>query len=420
MLDTRAGSHEPAKGAMRSVLRGIRRLLSVLVLALPATLLAQETRVVSGVVVDAQSGAPVGDVLVTIQDTDLRAVTDADGRFRVGAVPIGSLRLVLRHVGYGEHAQPLVVGASGSLEFRVRISSRAIELSPLVVEVVSDAALERRASGNSLNVIDRPTIDAYSARGERLINLLSSVPGIHVNRSCVEYRLRANTADMGPIDEPESDLDASLPCREVTIYLDGIPMPEGSGVLQTLPLQDLERIQVLSPSEAGVRYGGGGRGVLLVETRRGSVPETPDERVTITGFGWNEPQPYRWLRVLSISAIGNAATAALTYTALFDCSQTTSFQPRRRCSASVGTGAGLLTGAIGGMVTRWAGRTPHSEGRILPSLVVGTATASIGYALRLHGENRDSDVSRTAGNLVLAVGVPLSLTLADRVFRVLR
>ena len=71
--------------------------------------------------------------------------------------------LVLRHVGYGEHAQTLVVGASGSLEFRVRISSRAIELSPLVVEVVSDAVQARRASGNSLNMIDRPTIDAFSS-----------------------------------------------------------------------------------------------------------------------------------------------------------------------------------------------------------------------------------------------------------------
>jgi hypothetical protein len=393
------------------------RLLFVLALALAPTLAAQETRVVSGVVVDAQSRAPVADVLVTIQGTDLRSVTDADGRFRVSGVPVGSVRLVLRHVGYGEHAQPVVVDASGPLDFQIRISSQAIELSPMVVEVASTEEQARRASGFATNVIDRATIEAFALRGQGLLPFLTGrVPSLRVIGSCVEYRLQVY---LPPQLDPDTGETTGIACRDITVYLDGIPIPQGSSVLESLNTEDVERIQVLSPGDAGARYAGSGRGVILVETRRGVAPETPDRRVTITGFGWDEPQPYRWLRVLGVSVVGNAAMAGLTSRAFSDCSGDMPVTPLR-CSPMVGTGAALATSTVSSMLTRWAGRTPLSEGRTVPALLIGTATASIGYMLYVNGVMEDSDTSRTAGQIVLAVGMPLSLTLSDRVMRVMR
>jgi hypothetical protein len=398
------------------------RLLCVFALALPTTLAAQETRVVTGVVVDAESGAAVADVLLTMPGTDVRAVTDPEGRFRVFGIPSGRVQLVLRHVGYGEHGLAVAPGARDLL---VRISSRAIELQPVVVEVLSSEEQARRASGNSLNVIDRPTIDAYLRRGEPFQNVLREVPGITVNRNCIEYRLASLTtrAAEGPVTTEQPDV--LKPCRSMTVYIDGMWMQVGgTELLQTLALQDLERIEVLSPSEAGVRYQDAARGVLVIETRRGrtaGTPESPDrEQINVTGFGWNEPEPYRWLRVLGSSAIGSATTIALAHTAI-DCGEDEAFLPEGpMCSATGGVGAGILTGALSSLVTRWAGGTPYSKGRVLPSAVLGTATASIGYILWIRGENRSSDASRMAGQMIVGLGVPLSLTLSDRVFRVLR
>jgi hypothetical protein len=82
--------------------------------------------------------------------------------------------------------------------------------------------------------------------------------------------------------------------------------------------------------------------------------------------------------------------------------------------------AGAVSGTISGLITRWAGGTVNSEGRMLPSVLAGAVTASIGYKLLLDSENGGSDLSRTAGRAVLAIGVPITLTLSDRVFRVLR
>ena len=396
----------------------VRRLLFVLALTLPPAALAQEARVVSGVVVDAQTRAPVSDVLVAIRGTDLRAVTDADGQFRVSGVPVGSQQLVLRHVAYGEHTQAVVVEASGPLDFQIRISTRAIELSPMVVEVESAEERARRASGNVTNVIDRATIDAFPVRGQGLLPLLTGrVPSLRVIDGCVEYRLQAYVAPTPDPDNP--DVMTGIACRDITVYVDGIPIPDGSAVLASLLPQDVERIQVLSPGDAGARYAGSGRGVILVETRRGRAPETGDPRVNITGFGWNEPQPYRWLRVLGVSVVGNAVVAGLTSRVFSNC-RGDELVPPARCQAMVGTGAGLFTSAISGLLTRRAGRTPLSEGRTVPGLLIGAAVASVGYITYLHGEKEDSDGSRLAGRIVLAVGMPLSLTLSDRVLRVVR
>jgi hypothetical protein len=401
---------------MRPLLRGISGLLFVHALAFPPSVGAQETRVVSGVVVDAESGAPVSDALVTIRGTGLSVVTDAEGRFEVSGVPVGSLELVLRHVAYGEHAEPLVVGASGSLDLRIRASSRAIELEPLDVEVASTEAQARRALGTAGHVIDRATIEAFPPIGNGLLPLLQGrIPSLRVHGSCVEYRHQQQAVYPDPVDPEISRL---TPCRDVTVVVDGVPDAQGSDLLAQLSPQDVERIQVLSPAEAGLQYVAGERGVILVETRRGMVTESP-YRVHVNGFGWNEPESYPWLRVLGVSALGNAAVAGLTSRTVLDCGGNEVLLTPR-CHATAGMAAAFLTSAMSRLITRWAGRTPYSEGRTYPALLMGVATASIGYVLYVHGENQDSDGSRAAGQIVLAVGIPLTLTLSDRVFRMLR
>src|SRR5688500_7257728 len=104
----------------------MRAALAVLLaLGLVARGAAQETRTVSGVVVDAGTGAPVVDVVTMVQGTALQAITDEQGRFRLDGVPIGSPRLVFRHLAYGEHGRVVVVGDTGALAFLVRISQQA-------------------------------------------------------------------------------------------------------------------------------------------------------------------------------------------------------------------------------------------------------------------------------------------------------
>lgn len=401
---------------MRPLLCGISGLLFVLALAFAPSVTAQETRAVSGVVVDAESGAPVSDALVTIRGTGLSVVTDSEGRFEVSGVPVGRLELVLRHVAYGEHAQPLEVEASGSLDFRIRVTSRAIELAPLGVEVASREARDQRASGTATHVIDRATIEA-APRGQGLLPVLQGrIPSLRVEGGCVEYR---DFRQVSIPDPANPELRILTPCRDITVYVDGVPDEQGSYLLGQLSPNDVERIEVVSGAGAGLQYMNGSRGVILVETRRGVIRESR-YRIHINGFGWDEPQSYPWLRVLGVSALANAVVVGLTSRTVFDCGEHEGSLTPLRCKAPAGTGAAFLTSAIGRAISHKVGRTPYSEGRTYPALLLGTATASIGYLLYVHGENQDSHASRAAGQIVLAVGIPLTLTLSDRVFRMLR
>lgn len=401
---------------MRSLPCGISGLLFVLALAVTRSVAAQETRAVSGVVVDAESGAPVSDALVTIRGTGLSVVTDSEGRFEVSGVPVGRLELVLRHVAYGEHAQPLEVEASGSLDLRIRVTSRAIELAPLGVEVASRGTRDQRASGTATHVIDRATIEA-APRGQGLLPLLQGrIPSLRVEGSCVEYR---DFRQVSIPDPASPEVRIVTPCRDITVYVDGVPDEQGSYLLGQLSPNDVERIEVVSGAGAGLQYMNASRGVILVETRRGVIRESR-HRIHITGFGWDEPQSYPWLRVLGVSALANAAVAGLTSRTVFDCDGHEGSLTPVRCKAAMGTGVAFLTSAIGRAISHRVGRTPYSEGRTYPALLLGTATASIGYLLYVHGEKQDSHASRAGGQIVLAVGVPLTLTLSDRIFRMWR
>jgi hypothetical protein len=340
-------------------------------------------------------------------------------------VPMGSHRLVLRHIAYGEHSRVLTLDEASTVDFRVRISRQAIELAPLEVEVRSDADLARRASGNSFNVVERPTIEAFSQQGASLVYMLESeVPGIRVNGPCVEFRLQSSS---GAIGRPDPDMPGLQPgganinstCRALTLYVDGARSSED---LLQISLDELERVQVLSSSEAGVRYGlAGGAGVILLETRRGVAPDAPAPIVKVTGFAWQEPNPYPWARVLATSFAGVAMNVALTYVGVGSCLQDELDDIKlTKCGSVIPSVAGLMTGTVSSLMTSWAGKTSLSRGRALPSLAAGALSAVTGYVLYSKGEDRGSSRTQTAGIVTLTIGTPALLILTDRVFRQLR
>jgi hypothetical protein len=371
------------------------------------------------VVVDAGSGRPVVDVLVAVQNTDLQAITDEAGRFSIRGVPLGSARLVFRHIAYGEQSRELVFEDTGLREILVRISPRAIELAPLELEVRS---LPFGASGNSIDLIDRETIDLFEIRGETLVNILGrEVPGIRINSGCVEYRLQTRSRGIGYPDSIVRPLDpVNETCRELTVYLDGVRQPDASAILQAVPLSNLESIEVLSPSEASVRYGADG-GVLLLESRRGFAPESVPNRVTYTGFGWHDPEPYRWPRVLGVSLVAQAAATIFAFRSFMECdSEDAHVEGRTTCTSAFAAGAGAAAGTMGGLLTGWAGKAPFTQGRTLPLVAVGILSATASYLLLIDAEKNDSDLAGWTGMALAATGTSILTTLTDRIFRIVR
>src|SRR2546429_970784 len=94
---------------MRSVL--VALLLVVLPLALCR---AQDVGKVTGVVKDRTTAAPLAGAQVTVLGTRLVAVTDAAGGFALSGIPVGTVTLRARTIGYGSGEQAGSGAAGGA------------------------------------------------------------------------------------------------------------------------------------------------------------------------------------------------------------------------------------------------------------------------------------------------------------------
>ncbi|HLL84670.1 MAG TPA: alpha-2-macroglobulin family protein, partial [Longimicrobium sp.] len=102
-----------------------------------------------GRVVNVQTGEPVGGARVTVQGTQLAAVADAQGRFRIRGVPQGTLTLLTMQEGYGGAVQTVRVGADAT--------------APLVLYLVSEQA--EREEGMADMAGNAVALEAVTATG---------------------------------------------------------------------------------------------------------------------------------------------------------------------------------------------------------------------------------------------------------------
>lgn len=295
--------------------------------------------------------------------------------------------------------------------FEVRLSQRAIELAPLVVESLSELDERRVSTGFSMNEVVADEIDEAARTGQTLNELLRDrLPGAFTRGSCLESR----------------GARAGSRCREVRVIMDGVPVSSTSALLSTMPISNIERVELLSAGEAGARYGSfGGNGVLLIETKRGIRPDRlQPEGERLTGFDWSlETEPYSWPKVFGAAFLANALGLGISYALSSDCFRVTeeaSLGLRTVCDGFKTTAAGFvslgLPSVAGSLAARWAGSTARSRGRVLPMAVAGALTAMSGYLLVIHGD----PAAEATGAVMLGITVPALMTLSDRVFRSLR
>ena len=386
-------------------------LVALLAVALPVGAQAQAMGSVSGRIVDDATGQPISEAIVRIVGTDIEVLTGETGAFTLSMIPAGEQQLRLEHLAYGEHTRSVLVERDGELRFEVRLSQRAIELEPLVVETLSDLDQRRVSTGFAMNEVLVDEIDHAARTGQTLSELLRDrLPGAFVRGSCLEGR----------------GITGLSRCREVRIVLDGIPISSPGTLLTTMPISNIERLELLSVGEAGARYGSlGGNGVLLIETKTGRRPDRAlDEETRLTGFDWSaETEPYPWPKVFGSAFLLNAVGMGASYLLYKDCFELTgesSLGLRTKCDGFKTTASGFVSlgmpNLAGSFAARWAGSTARSRGRLLPMAIGAMLTSMSGYLLVIYGQ----PAAEVAGGVVLALGVPAFITLSDRVFRTLR
>lgn len=124
----------------RSRPKGAGASLRIFILAMladfcfPLAIQGQDPGSVRGTVVDAETQGPLAGVRVTLQGTQLGALTSADGTYVIGEVPVNGYVVRFQLIGYAPATRPDVIltpGRSVQVDGQLRVA--AIEVAPIVV-----------------------------------------------------------------------------------------------------------------------------------------------------------------------------------------------------------------------------------------------------------------------------------------------
>ncbi len=213
---------------------------------------------VSGVLRDAETSERIEGAEIRLSGFEQPVITDARGRFEFAEVPAGHHTLSVSHIVYGAREDPLEVVGGQELDIEVQLSTRVIELAPLVVTVRSQAEAQAVTLGGRL--ISRSDVDQVRTRVRDAADILDSqnISGLFLRRTatgvCVGFR-------RGQVRISFTD------CVPAEVYIDNARAADPTVALGMSP-EAVDRIVAVPPVEAGVLFGAGSSsGVIMVFTR---------------------------------------------------------------------------------------------------------------------------------------------------------
>lgn len=238
-----------------------------LVPALPARVLRQTGSII-GLVSDLRTQAPVSAASVRISGTNIGTLTDNAGRFRIDAVPVGTVTVAVQRIGYQASSQAVTVTEGDPVVVNFELESHVISMDELVVTGVAVATPKSQLpfTVNTVDVPDLQPVPVSSAAG--LIQ--ARVPGAKVIQGSGQPGDEASIQLRGPT--------SIMGSQEPLVIVDGVIT---QGRLADVDPMDIATIEVVKGAAAASLYGSRAQaGVIEITTKRGN--QVPAGRTEFT------------------------------------------------------------------------------------------------------------------------------------------
>jgi iron complex outermembrane receptor protein len=226
---------------------------------------AQSPRSLVGTVKDAVTGAPLAGAMVSMFGSDVGTQTDSRGKFRLTDLAVAEINVRVAAEGY--------VVVVDRVEVSGAVTTVDFELDP--VGAVLDELIVRDSLPRWDSVVTVTVTEPEELEGS-VAEVLGRVPGVLIVRPGA--RLGAGTTIQ------IRGLKSLLSGRDPLVYLDGIRVHGGSrdpiaggmrrqGLLDMIPLSQIDRIEILKGPAAAARYGlGAANGVILIHSKKSPGP----------------------------------------------------------------------------------------------------------------------------------------------------
>jgi hypothetical protein len=205
---------------------------------------------ISGLVVEARTGAPLAAVLVKVEATGQQAFSDEEGRFEVAEVPSGPHTLLVSVVGYGLVRRDVTVRPGQSADVTIPVAEGA---STYVEEVVVGASVFRQAEAGIASQAVLGGRDLLALRGVMADDPFRAVQVLPTVATGDDFRAEFAVRGFGP--------------AHTGIALDGVDSPllfhtvrgvDDSGSLALINSDILDSAALMSgayPQRAGAHLG---------------------------------------------------------------------------------------------------------------------------------------------------------------------
>jgi outer membrane receptor protein involved in Fe transport len=242
----------------------LRRLLTgclIWALALSVAHAQQTAGNLTGRVVDAQSAALPGASVTALNESTgytRTVVSDAEGIYRLTALPVGNYTVTVELAGFSrveQKAIPVNVGQTVAIDFDLKLAT--LEET---VTVTAESPMVSTTSSSVGGVVDVQTIEEMPLNGRQFANLAITIPGV----------------GLGYHSDPTKSTQFSPQInggngRNVNYQIDGGDNNDDTvgGLLQLFPLEAIQEFNVLT-SRYKAEYGRSNGGVLNIITKSGT------------------------------------------------------------------------------------------------------------------------------------------------------
>jgi len=245
--------------------------------------------VITGRVIDGNTGKPLRDVYVTLDRSSSGVLTDESGGFRMANISAGEHVVHARRLGYGKSTVSVTVEDDQTVTADLTVRPTANMLGQVVV-TGTVVATELKAIPNTITIITAKDIEE---RGITHLEQLfrGDVPGLFVQNggsgslmSNEVTMFSRGTTSLNQYNPSNFHFDAFT--NPIKIYVDGVELANARYLTQLDP-KNIERVEILTGPQASTIYGSNAiNGVMQVFTKRGS---TPQPQLTIDFLnGWVE------------------------------------------------------------------------------------------------------------------------------------
>lgn len=227
-----------------------RATVLVALCAAPCLLSAQSTGSLKGVV--SAAAGPVQGARVAVESpTTSIAITDAAGKYTLGALPAGHYQLLITSIGFKPVRQAIDIAAGQAATADIRLEPGSI-LLPGIVTTANRLPMEATRIAATINTLEPEQIRTSPAREAQ--DLLREIPSVELPRTSSIVSGNAQIVSMRGVDEG----------RTVVLF-DGVPITDAWGEWvdwSRVPNGMLDRVEIIGGGTSAL-YGNGAIGGMI-------------------------------------------------------------------------------------------------------------------------------------------------------------